>query len=326
MYFYFSYLTSRLTGGGSLWFPLYFPNSIFFFLSSYLYSKKDIKNFKTFFKKNLIKILLPVALFLILELILCLIVNPTVANPLNWISYISSNIYACGHLWFIYSIILCYITLPFLQIAYNKNHRFRKVTSICLISLFFLESVWTLLLGTNLVFIPFFLGYAYGKYEKAKQEKSNDTEVQNSKSLLIIVNFAILLISYMIYLPAKQLFTPEDPLLNTVSIGIQRISSTGIAVPFSILFLLAFKFLNKYESIKFLSICDRYSFYIYLTHHIFMVGTCSLIYITPYMSVNILIIIALTILSSVALEFLYQLINKKILSRKRQKTDTATKQ
>ena len=95
-----------------------------------------------------------------------------------------------------------------------------------------------------------------------------------------------------------------------------------MAVCFSIAFLFLFKFLNKYDSFKFLKFTDKYAFQIYFYHHIFIVGTLSMLSLTPYVSVNIILMLLATLVCAVVMEFvsgkLIKFINKLIFKKKKQ--------
>lgn len=65
-----------------------------------------------------------------------------------------------------------------------------------------------------------------------------------------------------------------------------------------------------------LDISDRYSYDIYIVHHIYILGPFSLMEITQYKIINIITILILIILSSIFLEHIRIVILNYIYNRK----------
>ena len=57
---------------------------------------------------------------------------------------------------------------------------------------------------------------------------------------------------------------------------------------------------------------DRYSYCVYLTHNLFILGGFSLLEITPWLIVNILLVVGATSISAIVLHWLSEYVNKGI--------------
>ena len=86
----------------------------------------------------------------------------------------------------------------------------------------------------------------------------------------------------------------------------------------TLIFILFYKLLN-HSSIKnnvILQYSDKYSFYIYLVHQIFILNSFSILFLTKYLLINIILILLLSFLTGMLLKYLNDGILKlKILHR-----------
>ena len=86
----------------------------------------------------------------------------------------------------------------------------------------------------------------------------------------------------------------------------------------TLIFILFYKFLNHF-SIKnnvILQYSDKYSFYIYLVHQIFILNSFSILFLTKYLLINIILIFLLSFFTGMLLKYLNDGILKlKILHR-----------
>lgn len=288
--------------------PLYFGVQVFFFISGYLYEKIEIKNIKEYYLKRAIKIFIPVIFISLIEFILCAIFATYAINPLNWWGYLTSELCALGHLWFIPNIFICYLILPLIKIAFDKSHKYNKLAISLLTTILIIETIICLFTSMQLGIIVFVIGFALSRFqtfEKAYKQKLKT----------IVVNILLFLITILPFMYFIHWFPQNTFMLYHLSLYIQRICAVIFALTFSFVILIAFEFLNNRPTPKILIYSDRYSFYIYLSHHIFAVGALSLLKITQYLAINILLYLLAIVVCTAILAFISTKIIKFILSK-----------
>lgn len=293
-------------GKGLMYFPFNFAVQVFIFISGLLYSKKQITDVKSFYNKNIFKILLPVNILLILEWILVAIVDINRANPLNWISFMKAGRYALDHLWFIPFILLCYILLPVLQKTYQKN-KLGTVAKCFVIFLIAAEAVWCVFIDVQVVFLVFILGYYLGR--KSIEE---NISIKGGVSALL---FAAA--SACGYFFARNAWLQADIAINikNLYLCIQHYMIAFIALGFALAFLYCFKFTNKHKPYWICKFSDKYSFHIYLHHQMFIVGAMSIIGLTPSIALDGILIFIITLATAIVMHYLEEILNKKVFQR-----------
>ncbi|MBQ2885146.1 MAG: acyltransferase [Alphaproteobacteria bacterium] len=149
---------------------------IFFILSGYLYGNKTIEEPIGWYKKQLIKILVPYYIFLVPVIILYTIASPDSLNIVNVFRslFAVGTIKGIGHLWFVSAILFCYFVTPYL--AAFRDYISQKIVGkqlILLLALFCIVSIVGVF--TN-GFTPgniccYMLGYFMAVYVKRYGEK-----------------------------------------------------------------------------------------------------------------------------------------------------------
>ncbi|MGN1208137.1 MAG: acyltransferase family protein [Christensenellales bacterium] len=302
------------------YFPFYFAVQIFLFINGFLYSKKEIKNATKFCVKNCIKILVPTIIFVAIYFLvygLFKIFGHTLA--LSELNPEGKTISVLGHLWFIYAICLCYLLVPILSktpkvfsIKHSAQNNLSKnsVNKKCffLILFFVVVCLIDLLLmafaGSVSMFIPFLAGYGF-KYVLDKQK-------HNSKIVLSIISFALFVLFSLGHYFLVNFFASIKffALCETLLVAL-------MAIFFTIFMIISFDFLNKktYKIEKLLKISDKYSFYVYFTHPIFMTGGLSTLLITQNRFLAVVLTLVFTILLTIVLEFLSTKCYKAIINK-----------
>ncbi len=282
---------------------------VFLFMSGYLYGQKTIDNNKNWIIKQFKKILVPYYIY-----VLCIIGVYLIfaSNDMTWnnvISLLTLQIFCSlpkglGHLWFILIILACYMITPLLQKIiksniYARNKKIILIFIICiLVEFLFFQSKIT----TNICnIICYILGYLIA-YEKSK-EKNKTIEC-------IIIILAIITNAIKIF-DVNSNNIVINSILNILVLNSHILLGSAI---FIILYKL-FKNINnllRETNKKYIDTIDSYCYYIYITHHVFILGPLSLINITPIFVINLLIIIICIIISSYLLKKITDLIiNKK---------------
>lgn len=287
---------------------------LFFILSGLLYGSKQIDNFKDWFKKRFNKIILPYYLYVIIAFALLLIFGESFSilsdiwKYLLLIQGFFSSTILLGNLWFITFIVICYLIVPLLQ-----KYDFSKEKGI----IFYLKLFGILFLLLVLENLTLFykltsnLFCFIGAYYIARRYIYNRKELPKYHfvfKLLNLILFPIVLIIfaflqtvdlqglpyYMMFLIARQL----SPFIFSISL-------------FSFLTYIFDSIYNKKRERyfnKILTFSDSNSYYIYLTHHLFVLTSLSLLEVTIYKPINVIIVL----IATMVLSFLIKLIISKL--------------
>ena len=282
---------------------------VFLCISGYLYGKKEIGDTTEFYKKRFIKILVPY--FIVLFFFVALqffIKGGAVFSIKRTVAalFLRSTIPGGEHLWFVSTILLCYVITPLLekcrQKIADKKQRYYIYLIVSLITVFlffkffatFYNPAWI-----SCYVIGYFLGVSV---------YSNHAKPKALVSLLLIMaiagNALQIYIDYVISYKFQGVFAAAYKLFsnyNHVWLGI------------SLFIVLKYLF----GTIKFtgfiariLDLSDKYSYEYYLIHQFFILGPFSLMAMTKSIALNILIIIvAVSLLAFLLNRFSAFLIN-----------------
>ena len=106
---------------------------MFLLISGFLYGQRGIISWKAFYKRNLPKILIDYYLYLAIMIPIYLLVihqSISVSDYINLLFGIGTDIPGMGHLWYISTILVCYLITPFVsQMIYPNPDKPEKVFS-----------------------------------------------------------------------------------------------------------------------------------------------------------------------------------------------------
>ncbi len=289
-----------LQGFGSRW--AYWVNvgvQIFFFMSGYLYSQKNIIDKSTFYKKRIKSVLFPYSILFLISLLLELFVLKNnysikmIFGCLIGLGGFIGNISILSHTWFVSYIMLCYLLTPILQdIFKGKNFKNNFLIFMLIVSFLQLFQKYGIINIDACWINNYIIGYYWGKCSK---------ELKNQKKAAIM-----LFVSFMIVMPFAILYQEKVPfnfpeLLNRNSL---MIINYGHVLLGSVLFVMIYEFLNKIDikENKLLLFSDNYSYYIYLVHQIFILNSFSVLFLSKYLFLNLILIIVLSIIFAIILK------------------------
>lgn len=282
---------------------------IFFFISGFLYGNKKIDNIWEFYKKRIAKILIPLSLLIIIMVFAENIFFDVSYTKLYLLGGIlgmggfNGNINTLSHTWFISYILICYLITPILNIIFNSKV-FKKNAKKFIYLIFFLQllQIYKVTAINTPWLVNYILGYFYSRCCTTLTEKR--------KYEIFIFIITILILPFgIIYQENINMALPET--LNQFR---TLICDYGHVMLGTSIFIILYKFLCrinvKNNSILYYS--DKYSFYIYLVHQIFILNVFSLLNLTDYLIVNIIIIIVVSNIFGIMLYNLYNLFIKLI--------------
>lgn len=273
---------------------------IFFFISGYLYGSKDIEDIKNYYLKRIKKILLPLSILVIVMLI----IEYVFTNNTYSFNQILINVFGLGgvlgtlktlsHTWFVTYILICYLITPILQKIFSS----KKADLWLLVGLIF---ACVLIQKSDSIsqLFTYVFGYYYTRCCTAYKKKN--------AFFITFILLALLLLPLNIITRYNLINDfPMFLLSNSNIIHAWEHSFIGI-----ILFICLYKAFTKVKIPEFiLKFSDKYSFFIYLTHQIFILGNFSILFLTNYLTINILIILLASVVSGVLLYRLYISITK----------------
>lgn len=263
---------------------------VFLTMSGVLYGFKIIENWKEWTKKRIVKLYLPMLLLLIAVIPVLAVVGggnlrPHVlfANFMNLqgvgdVIDIDLRIKGLNHLWFMTAIMVAYFSFPILQ----------KLRDVAVLSLTILLLLWVIIFvclpprvmwGAEWIFL-----FATGYMRIA-------AEISNTSSKLVRL-FDFVLIASLI--PVVLLIS--DANLTSNYDRLNRIFHVLLGLSLTIWGYKMLKICNIRIIPSWIRMFDKYSFYVYLVHFVFMIGPLSFAHFTPYNMVNIAIMLSLSVL------------------------------
>ena len=276
---------------------------IFLCMSGFLYGQIKITKVTRFYKKRLTKILIPYYLVVIPFAIAEFAFAADYITVRKFIEalFLHSTLKGAGHLWFIPTILVCYLITPLLQVYRSEYVRDKTSWIIVLVCGVTVVSIYTEFF--NAFFNPawiscYLIGYGLGVNER-------EGFLQKSHLLALFGCAALMGNSIQIYFEyvRKISFTGKGVVYdyNHVLLGIS-------------LFLLLKIFLEKKNFQKYkslLMVSDKYSYEVYCVHQLIILGPFSLLMVTDKIAINMVLVFGVTALLSKLLKNAEEYINRK---------------
>lgn len=268
-------------GNGLAWW-LNVGVQIFLCVSGFLYGQKNIDNVTDFYNKRLKKILIPYYLVFIPFGIIEFIFARDVFSIKNFAlgMVLCSRLKGAEHLWFIPTILMCYLITPLLQGYRNKCVGGKRTFVVFTVLGVVITSV---LIQGFTTFNPawiccYVIGYVLGMNE-------NDKYISEQ----ILLNVAgIIAISGNCLQIYCEYYANVD--FNGFGI-IKDYNHVMLGVFIFMQLKVIFEKVDLSKLRKLLKLSDTYSFEVYLVHQLLILGPFSLLALSEYSSVNILIML-----------------------------------
>lgn len=294
---------------------------IFFFISGYLYGwkRRENLNIREWYKKQYVKLVRPLALLVIIMVI----IDTTIFKIEYGITIIIANMIGLGgfygtlkatsHTWFVSYILVCYLITPLLnKIKFEKMRIYDFVKQLLIIAIFLEILDFFKVTNINAAWIfNYIIGYYFAAYyiNSHKDHKKFDRVILIISTLILIPR---LILQYGNLNFSNFIVTNKSILMSWSHVLL------GVSI-FIILFNLFTKI--KVKKCKVLELSDKFSYYIYLVHQIFILNHLSVLFFTNYLSINILLIFGLSIIFGVLLYYLNYVIG--IICNKFKKSNTS---
>lgn len=275
---------------------------MFFCISGFLYAKKQITSPIDFICKNFKKILIPYYCFLIPTIILYFIFAEELITKYDAFSALlcSGTIVGIKHLWFIAYILFCYILTPLLQALTDKMRKTKWYIYLgILFGLLMCGQLLSRSFGSFFLFSRIFC-YVFGFFASVfLQEYKSKLFILLTGTITFI---AILLNVLRIYCKYITSYNPDSSfdLFEQYSH-----SFFGISIVF--VFLITVKSIKKN---KLLDLSDKFSFYIYIVHQLFIFSPFSPLKIIKIPVLNCFISIIAILICAVILKLLSDVVTR----------------
>lgn len=272
---------------------------IFLCISGYLYGRKRILDIRVFYRKNFVKILIDYEIVVFAAVAATVLFTDTVitveeiAEAVLTVSTIAGG----AHLWFIPTILMCYLLTPLYERIFSRAEQSHKLLVPAAVLLFVMnELVFRQMFSYfNAAWVNCYLiGFALRRFQQYR--------FWYTGSAWLLTLTGAVFISIQASVRYLQLITLTDawrpfyyPMCDYghVFLGVALFCSGRVL-------LRPFCNINLIQRI--LRLSDRYSYQIYLTHHFFILGPLSLMALTANSYVNVVLILLLTVLTAVLLQ------------------------
>lgn len=285
---------------------------IFLCMSGWLYGKKNIGSTKKWYIRRYLKIMIPMWVMLTMVLI---VLKFTHTGSYSIFSAIASYLGIAGfqtipeltHTWFITYILFCYLITPLLEkIDITNNTSQLKFTGSLVGIIVCLEVLYV---GKIIGMLPQYVSVYVIGYYMARNEYINGKDIRSIYMKL----FGMLTITLF---PVRLFVQYGNIKVENAYWEILRGQIMGwhhLLIGIS-LFLVMLTFFEKrnMKLSKLIDWLDNYSYYIYLVHQIFILNTFSLLHITDFLILNLVIILFAIIIASMILEKITHIINDKL--------------
>jgi Predicted acyltransferases len=295
---------------------------IFLFMSGFLYGTKNIEHASIWLKKRLARIVVPYYLFLAIVILFYAVFAGELLNVdalltnLFLLQGFGTGLAGIEHLWFLSYILLCYLITPILQAAdfsrpENSKIKYAAELILLFIALQVLQSAGVVNLSVPNV-SAYIIGYYFSRrhfYSRTDVSLWKDASARTS--IIGIFTACILTTPLVIYLEyfynggALSFLVPyKDVLFNW--------NHTILGVSLFLAMYLFFDFLYSRKACKALTHVvkwsDTYSYHIYITHQIVILGQFSLLAATASMPVNLMMIVVFAVVTGMLLQKLNLLV------------------
>lgn len=271
---------------------------VFFVISGYLYGLKEISNPIDFLRKTYFKILQPYWIFIGFAVVLYALFAPQEISFIRAVKSIvcADTIKGLGHLWFVGYILFCYAITPYLYWLRTYLVEFNiKRKLIVYTTLWVLLQVLSIAFGSY--FEPnhigcYFIGFVIADIESHSKVVRKTIE-RIFYLLAIIVNGTILVVKY----------GSIETQLSTMVVYKVMCYYGHLLLGVSLFFAITHMTRSSSRYNIYLSFSDKYSYYIYIVHNLFVLSPFTLLTVTPMPCVNIILALVAIMASAVSLSF-----------------------
>ena len=291
---------------------------VFFIISGYLYGHKEIKNVLPWYKKQIIKIVIPIYAYIIIcSFLLILLGKFGSIQPIKCFLALFQLTGFCeaeignittSHLWFITFILLCYLITPLLQTMSEKINFKRLIVIISFLSIIEVVGIIVLRPTGAISWLPGVFSYIIAYYLGAFWNKVISHKLYITLSIAMFVSITTRLVM-------KHL--ADSNLIDSIIYDKIIANYTHCLLAFWIFVsIFYFSSKSKYDLHALYHICkkcDEYSYEIYICHYMFIKGLLSFQFLTSVLFVNVIMFIIITMIFAMIVNKIAKKIVKRLL-------------
>ena len=272
---------------------------IFLCISGYLYGRKRILDILVFYRKNFVKILIDYEIVVFAAVAATVLFTDTVitVEEIAGAVLTVSTIAGGAHLWFIPTILMCYLLTPLYERIFSRAEQSHKLLVPAAVLLFVMnELVFRQMFSYfNAAWINCYLiGFALRRFQQYRFWYTGSAWLLTlTGAVCISIQASVRYLQLITLTDAWRPFYYPVCDYGHVFLGVALFCSGRVL-------LRPFCNINLIQRI--LRLSDRYSYQIYLTHHFFILGPLSLMALTANSYVNVVLILLLTVLTAVLLQ------------------------
>lgn len=277
---------------------------IFLCISGYLYGKKEIQNDYTFIRNRFAKILVKYYICIGFSMILVYVL----ANKIWTIGEMINLVFCYGtvdglqHLWFVRTILLCYLFTPVLGAACHamtgKKWAEMRYTAFILILCLLVQIYIPVIKPIHI--LCYIAGFCFRRFEEyhGTQSKKIITVEIGIVMLCFAINGYRIFVNYIINISAS------NSVLRLLNVVAANFGHLFLGLALFVVMVRGYKYLGKLPCIKrFIKITDNFSYDIYLAHHIWILGPISVLDIEILPGYKMIILIICIIMESVLIHY-----------------------
>ena len=262
---------------------------IFFFMSGFLYGRLDIpKSPFDFYKKRFIKVLLPYYIFLVIIIAIYWVFQLYQFNAKQILLYLlnlqclSTPIEGLNHLWFLTVLMVGYLWTPWVKRFLKKYPVLLVVAFVacCVAEFVLVRKFYSFCAWVALYFAGMLFGFYYSK---------------KTSNLVLLISSVVLAVLLVLFKP--DWLTQFE--FRSYTIWLHWVLGLFL---FVFLFRVLPLVINP-EKYLFLKHLDSISYEVYLIHHPLILGPLSMMFLTPYVGLNILVLLVMVYILSRLLHF-----------------------
>lgn len=280
-----------------------------------MHGQKKIQSVLAFYKRKLIKTLLPLYIYYVLAFIILSVfgrlgeIKPgmVLCQLLSLRGFIDCGIgnIETVHLWFITFILMCYLITPILQWLNNKFSNVQIVLLIVFISI--IEILFIMNISTGfMVWLPGVILYMAAYFAGSRWKRK--FRIKN------VIIFTLITIACVILRIITKIYS--DDFGGVIALIYDRIVVTythcilAVWISGAIWFIIDRIGVPPKNGMRVINTLDKYSYCVYIVHQMFLAGVLSAASITTNMFINTLIFLLLTVMGSILIYKLNALVTK----------------